>query len=114
MGSQPLRVTRVKVPAGAGAAFEDVDLADLLPHRSAVRVTVKRYEPTFQMDFHPSPNRMLVFTLRGQAEVRLSDSDARVFGPGDVLFYEDTHGRGHSTRVIGGTERVTVTVDLAD
>jgi hypothetical protein len=49
---------------------------------------------------HPAPLRMLQSYLSGAVEVTASDGEARRFGPGSLLLLEDTHGRGHSTRVL--------------
>ena len=49
---------------------------------------------------HPAPFRMLQSYLSGAVEVTASDGEARRFGPGSLLLLEDTHGRGHSTRVL--------------
>ena len=35
-------------------------------------------------------------------------------GPGDVLVAEDTTGQGHTTAVVGGGPRLSMTVPLAD
>jgi hypothetical protein len=49
---------------------------------------------------HPAPFRMLQSYLSGAVEVTASDGEARRFGPGSLLLLEDTHGQGHSTRVL--------------
>jgi hypothetical protein len=49
---------------------------------------------------HPAPFRMLQSYLSGNVEVTASDGEARRLGPGSLLLLEDTHGRGHSTRVL--------------
>jgi hypothetical protein len=49
---------------------------------------------------HPAPFRMLHGYLSGTVEVTASDGEARRFGLGCLLLLEDTHGRGHSTRVL--------------
>jgi hypothetical protein len=49
---------------------------------------------------HPAPFRMLQSYLSGAVEVTASDGESRRFGPGSLLLLEDTHGTGHSTRVL--------------
>ena len=53
-------------------------------------------------------------TLAGQAEIGLGDGSTHRVGPGDVLLAEDLTGRGHTTRVVGGEERVYLVIPLAD
>ncbi|HWI12811.1 MAG TPA: hypothetical protein VNT02_01105 [Burkholderiales bacterium] len=56
-------------------------------------------------DFHNPPRRQFVITLTGAVELKVSDGSTRVFGPGDVLFAEDTRGAGHSARELLGPRR---------
>ena len=49
---------------------------------------------------HPAPFRMLQSYLSGTVEVTASDGESRRFGPGSLLLLEDTHGQGHSTRIL--------------
>ena len=44
---------------------------------------------------------MLQSYLSGTVEVTASDGEAQRLGPGSLLLLEDTHGRRHSTRVLG-------------
>jgi len=53
-------------------------------------------------DWHPAPHRQMIFCLSGQIEVEVSDGEIRTFGPGDLVLVDDTTGRGHITRVVGG------------
>jgi quercetin dioxygenase-like cupin family protein len=53
-------------------------------------------------DWHPAPRRQYWVGLRGQLDVTVSDGETRRFGPGDVVLLEDTSGRGHVTREVGG------------
>jgi hypothetical protein len=49
---------------------------------------------------HPAPFRMLQCYLCGTVEVTASDGETRRFGPGSLVLLEDTHGQGHSTRIL--------------
>jgi hypothetical protein len=52
--------------------------------------------------------------LRGEVEVTASDGETRRFSPGGLLLVEDTTGKGHSTRVVGGEGFLLVGIALAD
>jgi hypothetical protein len=52
-------------------------------------------------DWHPAPRRQYYVQTTGELEVQVSDGEIRRFRPGAVVFVEDTHGTGHTTRVIG-------------
>jgi len=76
--------------------------------------------PTTQISFsvwpkdrHPAPRRQFVIILSGQLEIGCGDGSTQVFGPGDARLVEDTTGKGHTTRVVGGEPVLTATVPLA-
>ena len=62
--------------------------------------------------FHPAPRRQYVITLSGQVEIETGDGTVKRFGPGGVMLADDTTGRGHITRVVGGQPRVYVMIPL--
>jgi hypothetical protein len=63
-------------------------------------------------DFHPAPRRQYIITLSGQVEIETGDGTIKRFGKGDIMLADDTTGRGHITRVVGGEPRVYVTIPL--
>ena len=54
-------------------------------------------------DFHNAPRRQLIFLTSGILEVETSEGARVVFRPGDLIFAEDTGGKGHITRSLRGT-----------
>lgn len=58
------------------------------------------------------PKRQYGITLSGHVEIETGDGTIRRFGPGDVMLAEDTTGRGHLTRVVGGHTRHCVFIPL--
>ena len=63
-------------------------------------------------DWHPSSARNLFFVISGEWEVTASDGETRRFGIGSVLLVEDTHGRGHSSRVVSKADSLAAIVQL--
>ena len=49
---------------------------------------------------HPSPVRMMAFSLSGCTRVTASSGESHTFVAGDCLLHDDTSGKGHSTEVI--------------
>jgi hypothetical protein len=49
---------------------------------------------------HPSPARMMAFSLSGCTRVTASSGESHTFVAGDCLLHDDTSGKGHSTEVI--------------
>ena len=70
--------------------------------------------PAFSSDWHNAPQRRYVVPLSGRFEVEVSsDGTIKSFGPGDILLAEDTTGKGHKTRAVGG-DCVSLFVELSD
>lgn len=59
-----------------------------------------RLDAGWDEPIHPTPLRQTLFCLSGAVRVTASDGETRVIGKGDVWRMEDTHGKGHHTRVI--------------
>ncbi|KAI9006521.1 hypothetical protein DFJ74DRAFT_691146 [Hyaloraphidium curvatum] len=56
----------------------------------------------YDFDFHTAPVPHYAVILSGRHEFTCSKgNEARVFGPGDVLWVTDTTGKGHRTRDAG-------------
>jgi quercetin dioxygenase-like cupin family protein len=65
-------------------------------------------------DWHPTPRKQFFFGLSGEYEVKVSDGESRVFGPGSVVLVEDVAGKGHVTRAVGSEGVLTAIVQLED
>ena len=63
---------------------------------------------------HPSPIRMWIFVLHGQMRFEASNGETRDLFPGSSLLLEDTHGRGHGSRVIGDGPATLAAVRLPE
>ena len=63
-------------------------------------------------DWHPSSARNLFFVISGEWEVTASDGETRRFPLGSVLMVEDTHGKGHSSRVVSEVDCLAAMVQL--
>ena len=63
---------------------------------------------------HPTPHRQIFCVMTGDFEVTVSDGEMRAFSPGDRSVLDDTEGKGHSTRVVGGEDVVLFGAVLAE
>jgi len=54
-------------------------------------------------DYHNAPRRQLIFLTSGILELEASDGARFVCRPGDLIFAEDTTGKGHITRSLRDT-----------
>lgn len=59
-------------------------------------------------DFHPAPRRQMMTLVKGALEVKVSDGETRRFTPGGTVLVEDTTGKGHATKSVGGESIVLV------
>lgn len=77
-------------------------------------VMLTRLKAGMTEDWHPSPQRMLVFGLEGSVEMTASDGTRLVVGPGDMLLLEDTGGNGHLTHVPGDVDYVGLGILISE
>ena len=61
-----------------------------------------RASAQLDVDWHPAPRRQWIFILSGTLELEAQDGDIRQFPQGSILFVEDTKGKGHKSRAVGG------------
>ncbi len=54
----------------------------------------------YKWDFHNYPAKQFIILLDGEIEITTSLGETRQFGAGDIVFVEDTPGKGHKTRNI--------------
>ena len=50
--------------------------------------------------------------VAGRLGATVSDGSRREFGMGEVLLLEDTHGKGHSTEILGDEDGVVAVIHL--
>ncbi len=62
-------------------------------------LTARSYSPT-AVTWHVAPQRQFAINLTGELEAEVSDGSRQRFGPGDLVFLEDTIGKGHVTRLL--------------
>ena len=102
-----MKVTRIYTGSDGHSHFDEVEveIGKLQPGDGILF----RHEPPGQkQDWHPAPRRQYVVTLRGEAEIEISDGTKRRFGAGDIMLADDTTGRGHVTRVVSKTPRIYI------
>ena len=96
----------------------EVPLADSGPiGRLSERFPVKSIifrenDAGYDYDWHNAPERQYILLLDGEIEIEVSDGERRIFRGGDVIFVEDTEGKGHRTRVTNDRPRRSVFVTL--
>jgi hypothetical protein len=52
-------------------------------------------------DWHPTPVRQWLILMSGKCEFEAGGGERMIRKAGDVVLLDDTHGKGHQTRVLG-------------
>jgi hypothetical protein len=81
---------------------------------AATQAFVLHLPPGWDGPPHVSPQRQLCVNLAGELQIGVSDGEVRTFGPGAMLLFEDTVGKGHSSRNSGGGEFVMLITYLSE
>ena len=67
---------------------------------------------TYDYSWHPAPRRQYIINLDGGVQITASDGEARVIGAGEVVLVEDTSGKGHLSKSVGGKMRRSIFVPV--
>lgn len=127
--SEPFQYVRIYSDSTGESHFKDEEISfrliDFAPPAPPISVSdifntsgeayIISSPPGWYGDWHPAPCRQLIFGLTGiKLEVKVSDGETRVFGPGCFVLVEDTFGKGHISRVLGNERGYMVVVPLED
>ena len=63
-------------------------------------------------EWHPTPRRIWIFSLRGEMDFTASDGQVHRVRPGTAMLLEDTSGIGHHSRVVGEGDALLLAVQL--
>jgi hypothetical protein len=122
MSASSISYPRLYTDASGESHFEDVEMALEAGSFStgAPALALSAFTQTERFVFaefpaegegetlHPTPRRQMAVVLSGDVEVTASDGERRRRGPGAPLLMEDTSGRGHTSRPIGGPAQTLV------
>jgi hypothetical protein len=62
------------------------------------------------VDWHRAPGKTFVIAISGSIEVEVSDGSRMAIGTGDLVYLEDTRGKGHVTRLRGSVTNLFLPV----
>lgn len=123
--AEPLQYARLYADSLGESHFEDLELTfelvDFAPPAPAISVSqpfksdkvfIISSPPEWYGDWHPAPQRQLLFFLSGELEVKVSDGEVRRFGPGSVVLVEDTFGKGHISRMASNHRGYVVVIPV--
>ena len=88
------------------------DIGQLSAFEPATGVLFRETPADYDFDWHNAPRRQSIVNLNAGVEIEVSDGEVRRIGAGEVFLVEDTKGRGHKSRSIGGTPRRSLFIAL--
>jgi hypothetical protein len=114
-----MNVTRIYTGDDGESHFEDIDvdmqeyghgrLSGLIDTKGVI---FRETGGDYNLDFHNAPRRQYVVNLTGSVEIETGLGEKRLLGPGSILLAEDTTGRGHISRAVGGQVRESLFITL--
>jgi hypothetical protein len=78
----------------------------------ATGIIFRQVPPTYDLDWHPAPRRQYIINLDAGVQITASDGESRVIGAGEVVLVEDTTGKGHLSKAVGGALRHCIFVPI--
>ncbi|HKA32881.1 MAG TPA: hypothetical protein VKH64_06685 [Candidatus Binatia bacterium] len=99
-----MKVTRIYTGNDGHSHFDEVEV-EIGKLQTGDGILFRHEPPGREQGWHPAPRRQYIVTLRGEAEIEISDGTKRRFGAGDIMLADDTSGRGHITRVVSRVPR---------
>ena len=94
------KVLHVYATADGESHLEVISVAPTAGTLPLTGLRAVSYNPN-KVDWHHAPQPQFAINLTGDLQVEVSDGTTRKIGPGDLVFLEDTHGKGHITRLLG-------------
>ena len=105
------KVVRVHATSDGGSRVEELVIS---PDAKPIPVTAMtagayRGSGATAPDWHTAPRKQFAINMTGELEVELSDGSRRRIGS-DLVYLEDTTGKGHVTRALGPITNVFIHV----
>lgn len=115
-----MRIHNLYVDDKGESHFRDVEIeyvesgrAGRLSSRVPVNGLIFReVPPDYDLDWHPAPRRQYIVNLDAGVKLTASDGESREIGAGEIVLVEDTWGKGHLSRALGGKLRHCLFITL--
>jgi len=115
-----MRIHHLYADASGESHFGDIEVewAQNLPSGKLSRrlpatgVIFRETASDYDLDWHNAPRRQYIVNLDAGVEITASDGEKRVIGAGEVLFVEDTAGRGHLSKAVAGQVRRSIFIPV--
>ena len=114
---KPMMITRIYTGPDNLAHSEEVEMnfnGDVAKMLNVTGAELHRGAPGRVSDWHRGPSHRYVITMSGRGELEVAGGKKIPVEPGHIELIEDTTGKGHITRVVGGEDRVTLHLLVSD
>jgi len=110
-GARDAKVVRVYSTTDGGSRVEEIAISPDAKPIPVTRMTAGAYRGSGARapDWHNAPRKQFAINMTGELEVELTDGSRRKIGS-DLVFLEDTTGKGHITRALGPITNVFIHV----
>ena len=101
-GTHAAKVVRIYATPDGGSHAEELTISPDAKPVDITRMTAGAYRGSgvSAPDWHNAPRKQFAINMTGELEVELTDGTRRKIGS-DLVFLEDTTGKGHITRALG-------------
>jgi hypothetical protein len=115
-----MRIHNLYADADGRSHFRDIEVewveqrhfSKLSQRFPASGIIFRETSGDYELDWHPAPRRQYIINLDAGVEITASDGETRIIGPGEVFLVEDTTGKGHLSKAVGGQMRRSIWVTL--
>ncbi len=115
-----MKITRLYVDKKGETHFEDVTLpyaskgkgGKISKRYPASGIMFRETAGTYDYAWHNAPRKQYIINLDGAVDITVSDGETRRIGAGEIFLVEDTTGKGHMSKAVGGKIRHSVFVPL--
>ena len=115
-----MKIHNLYVDAKGESHFRDLEIefvestaaGKMSKRMPATGVIFREVAPTYDLDWHPAPRRQYIINLDAGVQITASDGEARIIGAGEVILVEDTTGKGHLSKAVGGKIRNCIFVPV--
>jgi hypothetical protein len=118
--SQTIRIHNLYADAAGETHFRDIEVewaeernfSKLSARLPATGIIFRETSADYDLDWHPAPRRQYIINLDGAVQITASDGESRTIGAGEVVLVEDTSGKGHLSKSVGGRMRRSIFVPV--
>ena len=91
---------------------EEMHFSKMSKRLPAAGIIFRETSGDYDLDWHPAPRRQYIINLDGGVQITASDGESRIIKAGEVILVEDTSGKGHLSKSVGGQMRRSIFVPV--